>query len=61
MEMVSATQQNYLILISALKTIKYAKKAKDQGWDNDWDDRIAKCQKKIGKLKNDRRSVITIK
>lgn len=29
--------------------IKYAKQAKAQGWNDDWDNRIAKCQKKMEK------------
>lgn len=32
------------------EAIKYAKQAKDQGWNDDWDNRIAKCQKKVEKL-----------
>ncbi len=32
------------------EAVKYAKQAKDQGWNGDWDNRIAKCQKKIEKM-----------
>ncbi len=32
------------------EAIKYAKQAKTQGWNENWDSRIARCQKKIDKL-----------
>jgi tetratricopeptide (TPR) repeat protein len=32
------------------EAIKYAKQAKSQGWNDDWDNRIARCHKKIEKL-----------
>jgi len=32
------------------EAIKYAKQAKAQGWNEDWDNRIARCQKKLEKM-----------
>lgn len=33
------------------EAIKYAKQANAQGWNDDWDNRIAKCQRKMEKLR----------